>query len=91
MTQSKNTDEKSLITNLLNMQKQRMITYCMLLSEASDLRIRIMLQDLLIEASEDQYALSQLIESKGWLQWNGAQEDEIQQARHKAVLMRAEF
>ncbi len=64
MHQSENMDETTLIADLYNTQKHRMVNYCILLADTSDATIRIMLQDLLMEASEDQFALLQLLQSQ---------------------------
>ncbi len=82
-------DEKTLITDLLTTQKQRMSAYCTLLSETSCANMRMMLQDLFIEAAEDQFALFQLLQQKGWYPLKKAQQDEITQAKQQAQQMQS--
>ena len=77
-------DDKTMLMDLLNTQKQRMNAYCALLSETSCAEMRCMLQDLLIEASEDQFAIFELLQQKGWYPTKDAQESEVKQAKMQA-------
>lgn len=80
-------DEKTLLSDLLSTQKQRMNAYCTLLGETSCADMRIMLQDLLIEASEDQFAIFQILQQKGWYPTKNAPQTEIDQAKQQALQM----
>ena len=77
-------DEKTMLEDLLNSQKQRMDAYCTLLWESSCPQQRMMLSDLLIEAAEDQFAIFELLRQKGWYPGKEASEQELQQAKQKA-------
>ncbi len=92
MQQSQSTmDEKTLLTDLLATEKQRMSTYCTMLSETSCANMRMMLQDLLIEAAEDQFALFQILQQKGWYPTKDAQQSDINQAKQQAQQMQTDL
>jgi spore coat protein CotF len=86
--QSQSMDEKTILTDLLIAQKQRMSTYCTLLAETSSANMRMMLQDLLIEAAEDQFAIYQILTQRGWYTAKQAQQSEIDQARQQVMQMK---
>ena len=77
-------DEKTILNDLLNTQKQRMNMYCTLLAETSSASMRMMLQDLLVEAAEDQFAIFQIMQQKGWYPTKNAQQNELTQAKQQA-------
>jgi spore coat protein CotF len=48
----------------------------------------MMLQDLLIEAAEDQFAIYQILTQRGWYTAKQAQQSEIDQARQQVMQMK---
>jgi spore coat protein F len=86
--QSQTMDEKTMLTDLLSAQKQRMSTYCTLLAETSCPNMRMMLQDLMIEAAEDQFAIFKVLEQKGWYPTKDAPQSEIEQAKQQVSQMK---
>lgn len=81
-------DETALIVDLYNTQKHRMVNYCILLADSSDAAMRIMLQDLLMEASEDQHALLQLLQLKNGYPCGIAPPYDIEQAKLHATQLK---
>lgn len=77
-------DDKAMLNDLLITSKQRMSAYSTLISETTCPDLRTMLQDLFVEAAEDQYAIFDYIHKQGWYPVKQAKQEDITQAKEKA-------
>ena len=64
--------------------KQRMSAYSTLIAETTCPNLRTMLQDLFVEAAEDQYAIFDFMHKQGWYPVKQAKQEDITQAKEKA-------
>lgn len=77
-------DDKAMLNDLLITSKQRMSAYSTLISETTCADLRTMLQDLFVEAAEDQYAIFDFMHKQGWYPVKQAKQEDITQAKEKA-------
>lgn len=77
-------DDKTMLNDLLITNKQRMSAYSTLISETTCPNLRTMLQDLFVEAAEDQYAIFDCMHKQGWYPVKQAKPEDITQAKEKA-------
>ena len=77
-------DDKAMLNDLLITCKQRMSAYSTLIAETTCPNLRTMLQDLFVEAAEDQYAIFDFMHKQGWYPVKQAKQEDITQAKEKA-------
>ena len=77
-------DDKAMLNDLLITCKQRMSAYSTLIAETTCPNLRTMLQDLFVEAAEDQYAIFYFMHKQGWYPVKQAKKEDITQAKEKA-------
>ena len=74
-------DDKAMLNDLLITCKQRMSAYSTLIAETTCPNLRTMLQDLFVEAAEDQYAIFDFMHKQGWYPVKQAKQEDITQAQ----------
>ena len=77
-------DDKAMLNDLLITAKQRMSAYSTLIAETTCPQLRTMLQDLFVEAAEDQYAIFDCMHKQGWYPVKQAKQEDIPPATQKA-------
>ena len=77
-------DDKAMLNDLLITAKQRMSAYSTLIAETTCPQLHTMLQDLFVEAAEDQYAIFDCMHKQGWYPVKQAKQEDITQAKEKA-------
>ncbi len=82
-------DDKTMLNDLLISNKQRMSAYSYLISETTCPQLRTTLQDLFVEAAEDQFAIFEYMHQQGWYPTKQAKPEDITQAKEKAQQLKS--
>ena len=84
-------EDKVIFQDLLITNKQRMNAYSTLIAETTCPNLRTMLQDLFVEAAEDQYTIFEFMQAQGWYSTKYANYDEIVQAKQTAEQLKSVY